>query len=342
MVQMIMANRLYETAQAALTHAMGALGVARKRLSPEIVMDAVRLIAGHHAGQVVTTGVGKSALVAQRIAATLRVVGVRAWFLHPLEALHGDLGGMNTAEDVLLVCSRSGESEELRGLLDYAKEWVVPVIAITSGEGSMLARAAQVILSHGGEEACPFNLTPTSSVTAAGALGDALAMALQSYLGFSAKNFQDLHGNGTLGRRLTLKVKDVMVTWPHYIGIVRPDDSILEGMMTLARKRGTLVVIDSGETEKFLGVVTAGDVARFLDTEFRPVSSHPAAGRKEWLDLPLSTIMTRDPHVIAPGVLVVAAIELMQMEGVMALPVLDDGCVMGMIHLHDALRARVQ
>ncbi|KKL99417.1 hypothetical protein LCGC14_1814590 [marine sediment metagenome] len=254
----------------------------------------------------------------------------------------GDLNWLDYVTRNIHLVRRSGESEELRGLLDYAKEWAVPVLAITSGEGSMLARAAQVILSHGGEEACPFNLTPTSSVTAAGALGDALAMALQSYLGFSAKNFQDLHGNGTLGRRLTLKVKDVMVTWPHYIGIVRPDDSILEGMMTLARKRGTLVVIDSGETEKFLGVVTAGDVARFLDTEFRPVSSHPAAGRKEWLDLPLSTIMTRDPHVIAPGVLVVTAIELMRMEGVMALPVLDDGCVMGMIHLHDALRARVQ
>ena len=336
MVQMIMEHRMHAVAEAALTHAIEALKATRRGLSPEMVMDAVRLIASHHAGAVVTTGVGKSALVAQRIAATLRVVGVRAWFLHPTEAPHGDVGGMNTAEDVLLVCSRSGESKELQDLLEYAKEWAVPVIAITSASESMLTRVAKAVLLHSGKEACPFGLTPTSSVTAAGALGDALGMALQTYLGFSVEDFHRLHKDGILGRRLTLKVADVMVKWVD-VGHVAATSNLYEALIALAKYRGTVLVYAQKRGEgELLGVVTAGDVARCCEE-----AGEEAEYRMNcWK---VGQIMTRQPKWILPDVLVVDAIERMQQAGIMALPVLGAGAVpLGMIHLHDALRARVQ
>ncbi len=291
---------------------------------------------------VVLCGVGKSALVAQRIAATLTVVGIPSRFLSPTDAVHGDVGSLG-GHDLLFLVTRSGETEELVRMLAVLEPCMQSLIILTSYPASTLGCRADLVLEVPGDEACPHGLVPTSSSTAAGVMGDALAMVLQQVLGRTAEDFAALHAGGTLGRRLTLRVKDVMVTGDD-VGRINDQDSLAYALVQLAHKRGTLIVVDAQQPseDNIVGVVTAGDVARFV------ASADSANGESvgEWTTAPVNIVTQRHPQTAAPGALVVDAIEQMQVHGVMALPVMEE-CVsgetlVGMLHLHDALRVGVQ
>lgn len=296
--------------------------------------DAVRIV-NTCSGQVIVSGLGKSGCVAQRLATTLRAVRVPAWFLHPSDALHGDVGAVQTQDAVILI-SRGGETREIVELAEECRMLCAPVIVITTVLDSALGRKANVVLLHHGDEACPHGLLPTSSTTQASVLGDALALVLQQERGLTAADFATLHQGGTLGRRLALRVEEVMLTGTD-VGRIRPMASLQDAMIVLAWKRGTLVVESLGN-HRFLGVVTAGDIAR--------VMKDPG-----WVVRHVETVMTRTPHITVPDMLVSNAIKKMQEGKIMAMPVLaarpvpgvaNTSEVVGMIHLHDALWAGVQ
>ncbi|HEX8907117.1 MAG TPA: KpsF/GutQ family sugar-phosphate isomerase, partial [Longimicrobiaceae bacterium] len=275
-------------------------------------------------GRVIVSGVGKSGIVARKIAATLTSTGTPATFLHPVEALHGDLGIVGTG-DVAVLLSKSGESEELRGLVEYLGRMGVRLVAMTGRCDSSLARQSEFVLDCSvAEEACPHDLAPTSSTTAALAMGDALAVALLLRRGFGRDDFARLHPGGALGRRLILRVRDVMVT--RDLPLLPPDATMREAVVQLAERRGTVAVVD-GE-RGLLGVVTSGDLTRLMERE------------EHFFTITVSEIMTRQPRTAEPDQLAAAAVGVMERHGVMALPVLDDaGRVVGMAHLHDLMRA---
>ena len=275
-------------------------------------------------GRLIVSGVGKSGLIARKIAATFTSTGTPAAFLHPVDSLHGDLGIVGR-DDVALVLSKSGESEELFGLMEQLQRLGVPIIAVTGAPDSALARAATVVLDAGrAEEACAETLAPTTSTTIALALGDALAVTLLEVKGFRREDFAALHPGGTLGRRLLLRVADVMLTTE--LPLLSPDRPMRECIVLLAQKRGTVVVVnDRGE---LAGVVTAGDLTRLMERTDR------------FLDLPVAEVMTRTPRTTAADALASAAVELMERYGIMALPVLDGGRKpVGIVHLHDLMKA---
>jgi arabinose-5-phosphate isomerase len=275
-------------------------------------------------GRVIVSGVGKSGIIARKIAATLTSTGTPAGFLHPVEALHGDLG-MVGRDDVAILLSKSGESEELRGLVEYLGRMGVGVVAMTGRRGSSLGRNARFVLDCSvAEEACPHDLAPTSSTTAALAMGDALAVALLLRRGFGRDDFARFHPGGTLGRRLLLRVGDVMET--DALPVLPPHATMRECVVLLAERRGTVAVAD--EERRLLGVVTTGDLTRLMEREehFFPVA--------------VSEVMTSQPRHTGPDELAATAVGVMERHGIMALPVLDDaGRVVGMAHLHDLMRA---
>lgn len=275
-------------------------------------------------GRVIVSGVGKSGIVGRKIAATLTSTGTPATFLHPVEALHGDLGIVGPG-DVAILLSKSGESEELRGLLESLSRAGVRILAITGRRDSTLARHAEFVLDSAvEEEACPHDLAPTCSTTAALALGDALAVALLQQRGFGKDDFAKLHPGGALGRRLLLRVSDVMVT--HDLPMLPPEATMRECVVLLAEKRGTVAVVDpSGE---LLGVVTAGDLTRLMERE------------EHFFPIAVSKVMTPSPKTASPEQLAAAAVGVMEQAGIMALPVLDlQAKLIGMVHLHDLMRA---
>jgi arabinose-5-phosphate isomerase len=278
----------------------------------------------HAAGRVIVAGVGKSGIVGRKLAATLTSTGTPAVFLHPVEALHGDLGIVGGG-DVAILLSKSGESEELRGLLEYLKRMGVAVIALTGRPDSALARQADWVLDCSvAEEACPHDLAPTSSTTAAMAMGDALAVALLLRRGFGRDDFARFHPGGALGRRLLLRVADVMET--RDLPLIGADATMKECLAPLAERRGTVAVVD-GEG-RLVGVVTSGDLTRLMERE------------EHFLAVAVSEVMTRSPRVAEAGELGAAAVGVMERHGIMALPVVDDGGrVVGMVHLHDLMRA---
>ena len=275
-------------------------------------------------GRVIVSGVGKSGIVARKIAATLTSTGTPATFLHPVEALHGDLGIVG-AGDVAILLSKSGESEELRGLVEFLVRMGVRVVALVGRVSSSLARQAEIVLDCSvAEEACPHDLAPTSSTTAALAMGDALAVALLLRRGFGREDFARLHPGGALGRRLLLTVRDVMVTAD--LPLLPPTATMRECVVYLAERRGTVAVVDEGLT--LLGVVTSGDLTRLMERE------------EHFFGIAVSEAMTRRPKTAAPDQLAAAAVGVMERYGVMALPVVDDADrVVGMVHLHDLMRA---
>lgn len=275
-------------------------------------------------GRVIVSGVGKSGIVGRKIAATLTSTGTPAFFLHPVEALHGDLGIVG-AGDVAILLSKSGESEELHGLLEMLGRMGVRVIALAGRADSSLGRQADWFLDCSvAEEACPHDLAPTSSTTAALAMGDALAVALLQRRGFGREDFARFHPGGSLGKRLLLRVRDVMVT--DALPLLPPDATMRECVVYLAERRGTVAVVDAGE--RLLGVVTSGDLTRLMEREER------------FLDLPVSQAMTTGPRTAEPDQLAAAAVGMMERHGIMALPVLDEERrVVGMAHLHDLMRA---
>ncbi len=281
---------------------------------------AVELLAASR-GRVILSGLGKSGLIARKIAATLTSTGTPATFLHPVDSLHGDLGIVDR-NDVAIVLSKSGESDELAGLLASLQRLGVPIVAITGGGDSLLARAATIVLDAGvEEEACPYDLTPTASTTVALALGDALAIALLETKGFRRDDFAALHPGGRLGRRLLLRVRDVMA----------PCQTLSEGAtmrevtLTLAHQRGLVVAVVDG---RLTGVFSAGDLSRLAERE------------TEFLAKPLRSVMTRTPKTAGPDDLAASAVGTMERYGIMALPVIEaDGRVLGVVHLHDLMRA---
>ncbi|HEX6693501.1 MAG TPA: KpsF/GutQ family sugar-phosphate isomerase [Longimicrobiales bacterium] len=288
-------------------------------------MRAVELLRDAN-GRVIVSGIGKSGIIARKIAATMTSTGTPATFLHPVEGMHGDLGIVGR-EDVAIVLSKSGESSELTGLVEYLTRLGVAIIALTGRMDSTLARSVDVALDCSvAEEACPFDLAPTTSTTAALAMGDALAVTLLLERGFTPDDFKRLHPGGTLGRRLTVRVADVMVTDP--LPVLGPDAPMRECVVLLAERRGTVFVVD--KERNILGVITAGDLTRRMERQ------------EDIFDTPVGDVMNATPKTIEADALAAAAVYQMETHGIMALPAVDArGRIRGVVHLHDLLRANV-
>ena len=286
---------------------------------------AVEILAGAK-GRVIVSGVGKSGLIARKIAATFTSTGTPAMFLHPVDSLHGDLG-IVSRDDVAVVLSKSGASDELFGLISQLKRLGVAIIALTGDADSPLGRQATVVLDASvAEEACPETLAPTASTTVALALGDALAVTLLEVKGFRREDFAALHPGGVLGRKLLLRVADVMLTQD--LPILTPERPMRECVVLLAGKRGTVAVVDSTTRTRLAGVVTAGDLARLMERA------------DTFLDMPVGSVMTKTPKSTTADELASAAVSLMERHGIMALPVLDgEQNVVGIVHLHDLMKA---
>ncbi len=264
--------------------------------------DAIDLLAA--GGRVLVTGIGKSGVIAQKIAATLTSTGTPATYVHPIESLHGDLG-LVERDTVAIVLSKSGETDELFGLL------------------AALARASRVVLDASvSEEACPHDLAPTTSTTVALALGDALAVALLERKGFKRADFAALHPGGRLGRKLLLRVADVM---EEGVTTLPPSAPMQRVIITLAHGRGIAVIADEG---RLSGVITAGDLTRLAERT------------PDYIGLSASEVMTSHPRHALASDLAASAVGQMERHAIMAAPVLDaDGEIVGVVHLHDLLRA---
>jgi arabinose-5-phosphate isomerase len=302
-----------------------ALATAESRLG-DAFADAVALIAGA-TGRVIVAGVGKSGLVGRKIAATFTSTGTPASFLHPADSVHGDLGIVG-ADDVAILISKSGESDELLGLLEHLKGLGVKLIAITADGDSSLARLSDLRLDGWvREEACPHDLAPTTSTTVALALGDALAVALLDVKGFRREDFARLHPGGSLGRRLLTRVQDVMLR--EQLPILRNGDTMRQAIVLLAERRGIALRLD--DHDRLAGLMTAGDLTRMMERE------------EDILSLPVDRVLTRAPKTARADELASAVVFRMEQHGIMAMPVVDDDRkVLGVIHLHDLMRARVR
>src|SRR6202142_644082 len=279
-------------------------------------------------GRIAVTGMGKSGHIGGKIAATLASTGTPAFFMHPGEASHGDIG-MITREDAVLALSNSGETDEILTLVPAIKRLGVPLIAFTGNSTSTLARVATVHLDIGvPAEACPLNLAPTASTTAALAVGDSLAVALLKARGFTEEDFARSHPSGALGRRLLLHVKDVMRTGAD-IPTVRPDTPLAEGLMEVTRKGlGMTAIVDEGL--HVLGVFTDGDLRRALD---RAVDLHGPR---------MEPVMTRKAKTVRPDTRAAEAVLLMETHRITSLVVVDpDDVLVGALNVHDLLRAGV-
>jgi arabinose-5-phosphate isomerase len=279
-------------------------------------------------GRVVVTGMGKSGHIARKVAATLASTGTPAFFLHPAEASHGDLG-MITRGDAVLALSNSGETPELLLLLPHLTRLAVPLIVMAGKTDSTLGRAATVALDVSvPEEACPLNLAPTASTTATLAMGDALAVAVLEARGFTKQDFARSHPGGRLGRQLLLHVEQIMRTG-EALPRVGPKTRLGEGLLEMSRKGlGMTVIVD--EDNRILGVFTDGDLRRALD---RQVDIHGA---------PISEVMTSPCKSIGPQALAAEAVHLMELYRITALPVADEqGRLLGVLNVHDLFRAGV-
>ncbi|MFZ5592728.1 MAG: KpsF/GutQ family sugar-phosphate isomerase [Pseudomonadota bacterium] len=279
-------------------------------------------------GRIVVLGMGKSGHIGGKLAATLASTGSPAFFVHPGEASHGDLG-MITARDVVLALSNSGETEEIITILPLIKRLGVPLIALTGNPASNLARAATVHIDVSvAQEACPLGLAPTSSTTATLAMGDALAVALLEARGFTAEDFARSHPGGRLGRRLLLLIRDIMHTGER-IPKVRESAPLKEALVEMTRKGlGMTAVID--EHGHVLGIFTDGDLRRTLDhgVDVRTAS--------------IAELMTRHCRTVQPDKLAVDALQIMQTHKISALLVVDENAeLVGALHMHDLLRAGV-
>jgi arabinose-5-phosphate isomerase len=276
---------------------------------------------------VVVTGMGKSGHVARKIAATLASTGTPAFFLHPAEASHGDIG-MITRHDLVLALSNSGETPEILLLLPHIARLGVPLVAMAGNRDSTLARAATVHLDVAvPAEACPLNLAPTASTTASLAMGDALAVALLESRGFTAEDFARSHPGGSLGRRLLLHVEDVMRRGDE-VPRVGPGTPLARGLVEMSRK-GLGMTVVAGDDSRVLGVFT-GDLRRALDAR---VDVHAAT---------MQDVMTRRCRTIGPRELAAEAVHVMETHRITALPVVDDtGALVGALNVHDLLRAGV-
>jgi arabinose-5-phosphate isomerase len=314
------------SAERTLDCGLEGLRALRSALLDELAEDferAVELMQGCR-GRIVLTGMGKSGHVGQKIAATLASTGAPAQFVHPAEASHGDLG-MITQKDVVLALSWSGETIELANILTYSRRFKVPLIAITSRRESALGKAADVVLALPQvKEACPHGLAPTTSTLVQLALGDCLAIALLEDRGFTALDFKVLHPGGQLGANLK-HVRDIMHRGDS-LPVVKAGEPMSEAIVTMTEKSfGCLGVV--GEDGRLQGVVTDGDLRR-----------HMARGL---LDRTVSDIMTRSPKTVTADTMASAALQIVNASAITALFVVEDGTPVGIVHIHDLLRAGV-
>ncbi|MBI5694764.1 MAG: KpsF/GutQ family sugar-phosphate isomerase [Nitrospirae bacterium] len=279
-------------------------------------------------GRVVVTGMGKSGLIGKKIAATLASTGTPALFLHPAEGIHGDLG-MVTKGDVIIAISNSGETEEIIKLLPVFKRLAVPVIAMTGGINSTLAKAAEATIDVGvKEEACPMGLVPTASTTAALAMGDAIAITLLDERGFKEEDFACFHPGGSLGKRILLRVEDVMHAGA-LVPVVKETTGMREALFEITSKKLGLTTVVDG-SGKLLGVITDGDLRRYLEKS------------GDIFDRTAGELASRNPKVIGRDALAAEAVAVMERLSITSLLITDaDGRPSGVIHLHDLLKAGV-
>ncbi|HOK79910.1 MAG TPA: KpsF/GutQ family sugar-phosphate isomerase [bacterium] len=298
---------------------------AKKHLGSEFV-KAIRMLASCK-GKVIVTGIGKSGIIGRKISATLASTGTPSTFLHPGEAIHGDLGVVGRS-DVVIAISNSGETDEILKIVPSLKKIGTPIISITSDSRSSLGLQSNIVLNTGTiQEADPFSLIPSSSTTTALVLGDAIAITLLSIKGFQKQDYAFYHPGGNLGRRLMLKVKDVMQTGEK-IPVVNSDSSMEEAITEINRKNlGFTLVID--KKERVVGIITDGDIRRLL------------AKKKNVFGFKTSECMTHNPLGIEEEKLAVQALAIMEEKEITCLVIRDkQGRAKGIVHLHDLLGKR--
>ena len=313
-----LAQRVFETEAAAILALVPRLDERFDR--------AITLLCGCR-GRVIVTGMGKSGIIARKIAATLASTGTPAHFLHPAEAIHGDLGVIQS-DDVVVALSYSGETGEVLRLLETIRRLGTRLIAFTGRPDSTLGSVADATLDcHVDEEACPMNLAPTASTTAALAMGDALAMTLSVRKGFREEDFANLHPGGKLGKKL-MRAEQLMHTGPA-CPVVRSDTSMRDVIYEMTSK-GLGMTCVVGEDTALVGIITDGDLRRRLSRQV------------DLLSLRAADVMTSSPSTIAPRVLAVEALKLLEERRITSLVVADDGRhVLGVLHLHDLWRTEL-
>jgi arabinose-5-phosphate isomerase len=274
-------------------------------------------------GRVVISGIGKSAIIAQKIVATLNSTGTPAIFLHAADAIHGDLG-MVQQEDVVIIISKSGESPEIKVLVPLIKNFGNCLISITGNMQSYLAKKSDFALNTTVEqEACPNNLAPTTSTTAQLVMGDALAVCLMERRGFEAEDFAKLHPGGTLGKKLYLRVKDLYVE--NEKPEVKTDQSVKEVIIEMTRKKLGVTAV-TGADGKLVGLITDGDLRRMLEKT------------DSIQNIQAKDIMTINPNTIEPGEMAINALDILRQKEITQLVVAEDGKYLGILHLHDLVK----
>jgi arabinose-5-phosphate isomerase len=273
-------------------------------------------------GRLVVTGIGKSAIIAQKIVATLNSTGTPSIFLHAAEAIHGDLGMIQNG-DLVLCISKSGNSPEIKVLAPIIKNFGTTLIGMTANPSSFLATSSDlVLLAHVDDESCPLGLAPTNSTTAQLVLGDAIAVCLMKLRNFQAEDFAKYHPGGALGKKLLLRVKDMLDAT--HAPQVAPNASIKKVIMEISEKRlGVTAVVENGVV---IGIITDGDIRRML------------TDRDSFSDLTAQDIMTKNPKSIASTVLVAEALDVLEDNKITQLMVIDNGTYKGVLHLHDILK----
>ena len=279
-------------------------------------------------GRVIVTGLGKSGAIARKISSTLTSTGTTSYFLHAAEGSHGDLG-MVHRDDVVICISKSGETEEIFNLINVFKKLNVPIIAMTGNKKSSLAKYADVVLNiEVKEEACPHDLAPTSSTTATLAMGDALAIALLECRQFSKEDFALIHPGGSLGRKLLLKVNDLMETGEQ-LPFCKVNEDMKKVTIEMANKRGICPIVDGDF--RIAGVITTGDLNRLVEKT------------ENFFHVLAKDVMNTNPKTVELDTLAIIALQKMEKHGIISLPVIEkNGILKGVIHLHDILKAGIQ
>ena len=278
----------------------------------------------HNTGRVIISGIGKSGIVGRKMVATLNSTGTRSIFLHPVEAMHGDLG-MVCSDDIFLALSNSGETDELNILLPRIQSIGCKIVAFTGNKNSTLAKCSDIVIDTGVEkEACPLGLAPTASTTAQLAMGDALAVVLINKKEFKTSDFKKIHPGGNLGQRLSREVRDIMLTGKA-VPFVRQGATMAEAVEEMNRlELGVTLVV--GEDEKLLGIITDGDLRRLV------------AKRQPVFDLKVEEVMTQNPRAAGPDSPAYDALNIMEKFQITILPIIDGAeKVQGVLHLHDIL-----
>ena len=317
-----------DVARAVLKIEAAAVRALIRRIDDRFLAAVSLILGGKKDGRVIVTGIGKSGHVARKFASTLSSTGTPAYFLHAAEASHGDLG-LIRGNDVVIAVSNSGESDELLQIVPLIKRQGAKLVVIGGNAKSTLAREAHVFLDAGvAKEACPHNLAPTASTTAALALGDALAVALLQAREFSAEQFARAHPGGTLGRKLVTLVSDVMRTGTG-VPKVSVGATLADALLEITRTgMGMTAIVD--RKQRLLGVFTDGDLRRSLQRKVNPGSTL------------IKSVMTTKPRTIRPGALAVTALEAMESRKTIQLPVVDAaGRLVGALNIHDLFRAKI-